>query len=505
MSESTVQQHHHNEDNASHDEGTEVILPTGWTYGYDESYAQYYYVHSDSGHSQWEYPTHVDDFYYTNSPTHGHGETSPAEGEYKKEVGEEKTAKSFVGSDYKYDWGSKDEVKGESKADYAASLHAAHADFKVDGPRTTGIHRLNPISASHYSMQGYEEEHVDTTHTSTATAAVQRAIPRSPSSSSISKSISLSEYGYHGPTDGLDPEILAAYASSKQSPLMRAAQRRGYNVGSSFRMEPFSPSRHHTSSKLQWESTSPSFEDHPYSPAESYSYGLPSRASGDYHHPHHQEAVEVEWYGSDDDDDHGGGEEDPTVPTEAMKDHPREPSTEDATHEDTIEHATATSSSSKKPKVSMLRGGTNQDYENMARLYRLQRPYADPHYDAACVLCYQNFAEDVFFPCEHHCVCRKCIYAEKICEERMLHKFPDGYINCSLCAAIIKRIVPLNGGREVDEYWAWVLEERPELPREFLRNFKHSAGVIEAVYVSDAFKRAHGLPVDGDGKSCHVS
>lgn len=497
MSESIFQ--HHSDVGAAH-EGTEVILPAGWTYGYDESYAQYYYVHTDSGHSQWEYPTHEDDFHYTDVPTHGHEETSPAEGEHKDDGGEEKTTKSHVKSDYKYDWGSKDEAKGEIKVDYDAS--SLDDDFKVDRSRTSEIHRLNPISTSHYSMQGYEEEHVDTMHPSTA-AVVQKAIPRSQSSSSINKSISLSEYGYHGPTDGIDPEILAAYASSKQSPLMRAAQRRGYNVGSSFRVEAFSPNRHHASNGTQlrqWESTSPSFEDQAYSPAESYSYGLPSRHSSEKYQ-HHQEAVEVEWYGSDAGDN--GDDEDLIVSTEAMEE-PPEPSAE-GEQADTMEHANSSLASSKKTKVSMLRGGTNQDYENMARLYRLQRPYADPHYDAACVLCYQNFAEDVFFPCEHHCVCRKCIYTEKICEERMLHKLPDGYINCSLCAAIIKRILPLNGGREVDDYWAWVLEERPELPREFLRNFKHSAGVIEAVYVSDAFKRAHGLPVDGDGKSCHVS
>ncbi len=87
----------------------------------------------------------------------------------------------------------------------------------------------------------------------------------------------------------------------------------------------------------------------------------------------------------------------------------------------------------------------------------------------------------------------------------MLGKIPDAYINCSLCAGIIKRILPLDGGHEVERYWDWVLEEKPELPKEFMRNFKHSAGVIEAVYVTDEYKRAHGYNLDGDKKNCDIS
>lgn len=88
----------------------------------------------------------------------------------------------------------------------------------------------------------------------------------------------------------------------------------------------------------------------------------------------------------------------------------------------------------------------------------------------------------------------------------MLTRVPDAYINCSLCAAIIKRILPLENGAEVEKYWQWVLEERPPLPTGFVRDFKHSEGVIKTVYVTDKYKAAHGEPIDGDeSKLCMIS
>jgi hypothetical protein len=142
------------------------------------------------------------------------------------------------------------------------------------------------------------------------------------------------------------------------------------------------------------------------------------------------------------------------------------------------------------PSSHPLKGGRggpklNQDYNNLARLYKLQRPYSNPKYKALCVLCHKNYVKDVFFPCEHHCVCRKCIKTENICDERGLAKNPNGYCNCSLCAGIIKLILPLEGGKEVQKYWNWVYEEKVVLPPAFMKDFRHSSAVIKAVYLEE--------------------
>lgn len=143
----------------------------------------------------------------------------------------------------------------------------------------------------------------------------------------------------------------------------------------------------------------------------------------------------------------------------------------------------------RKSSALSTKGRLNQDYVQMARLYKVQRPYSDPHNPVVCLLCHKNLAEDVFFPCEHHCVCRACIKKEKICEERQLAKMPDGYPNCSLCASVIKLILPLEDGLEVDKYWNWVYEEKVTLPTAFMRNWKHSADVIQTVFIDD---KEHG-------------
>lgn len=149
-------------------------------------------------------------------------------------------------------------------------------------------------------------------------------------------------------------------------------------------------------------------------------------------------------------------------------------------------------------------GGTTQDYVHMARMYKLTRPYSDPNYYGLCLLCHTNFADMVFFPCEHRCVCSACIEKENICNDSEFLKTPDGYCNCSLCAGIIKLILPSEGGAEVDKYWQWVYEEPVPLPSRFMRDFRHSAAVIKAVHVRngsaknvDSFENA--------SKSCSLS
>lgn len=119
----------------------------------------------------------------------------------------------------------------------------------------------------------------------------------------------------------------------------------------------------------------------------------------------------------------------------------------------------------------------------MARMYKIYRPYSDPDYEAICVLCHKRKATDVFFPCEHRCVCRTCIQTEQICDENAFKLNPNGYCNCSLCAEVIKIILPFERGLEVEKYWQWVYQDKIEMPAGFMKNFRHSAAVIKAVYM----------------------
>ena len=133
-------------------------------------------------------------------------------------------------------------------------------------------------------------------------------------------------------------------------------------------------------------------------------------------------------------------------------------------------------------------GGRNQDYLGLAYIYKIQRPYSDHNYKAVCVLCHQRPAQDVFFPCEHRCVCRSCIKSERFVEDRLMAKTEGGYNMCPLCACTIKLVLPHEHGKEVAKYWDWVEEIAPELPPGFLRKFRHSAGVLEAVYITGTFQ-----------------
>jgi hypothetical protein len=155
-------------------------------------------------------------------------------------------------------------------------------------------------------------------------------------------------------------------------------------------------------------------------------------------------------------------------------------------------------------KSQTLIGGKNQDYLALARLYRIQRPYSDPNYQALCLLCQREYCEDVFFPCEHHCVCRKCMKKEKICEESYFRHHPEqgGCCNCSLCASIIKKIFPLENGKEVGKYWDWVYEEKIDLPIGFMRNWRHSAAVIQKIYIDEKYQN---YGTEGVSSFCAIS
>ena len=119
--------------------------------------------------------------------------------------------------------------------------------------------------------------------------------------------------------------------------------------------------------------------------------------------------------------------------------------------------------------ASPIIGGINQDYLEMARLYKLQRPYSDTKYSKACVLCRKKKSTHVFFPCEHHCVCEGCIKSEEICADSKMSSKTHGCCNCPLCAAVIKKILPFDYGNEIELYWSWVYEIPPPLPQNFMK------------------------------------
>lgn len=130
-------------------------------------------------------------------------------------------------------------------------------------------------------------------------------------------------------------------------------------------------------------------------------------------------------------------------------------------------------------------GGKSQDYLGLVKIYNLQRPFLDRYHTIKCVLCQKVVPEDIFFPCEHKVVCRGCLEKEQVCPDYDLAKFPNGHCNCPLCMAIIKLILPNEHGKEVEKYWEWVLAVKPELPKGFLRDFRHSAAIIQKVHIDE--------------------
>jgi hypothetical protein len=147
----------------------------------------------------------------------------------------------------------------------------------------------------------------------------------------------------------------------------------------------------------------------------------------------------------------------------------------------------------------------NKDYLDMARLYRLQRPYSDKNLSHTCVLCFKRKATHVFFPCDHCCVCEECVKVEEICPDSKLSSKVHGCCNCSLCGTVIKKILPFENGKEIEKYWLWIYEYNAPLPEGFMKNFKHCAGVIETVHVNHDEDDNSSNASTSSGASCAVS
>jgi hypothetical protein len=96
--------------------------------------------------------------------------------------------------------------------------------------------------------------------------------------------------------------------------------------------------------------------------------------------------------------------------------------------------------------------GSTQDYIGMAKIYELERIYREKSSSIKCVLCFRNMCTSVFFPCEHMCVCSNCIAKENICAENSAEDEAD-FCLCPLCNSVIKKILPFEGGKEVEKYW----------------------------------------------------
>lgn len=143
-------------------------------------------------------------------------------------------------------------------------------------------------------------------------------------------------------------------------------------------------------------------------------------------------------------------------------------------------------------------GGKTIDYLHIAETYKFQRKYMEPGVLIRCVLCKVNPCEDVLFPCQHRCICRNCMAYEKV-KEFGSHG-PSDFINCPLCGEIIKKILPHENGEEEEKYWKWVLEVNPKLPSNFLRDFRHSAAIIQKVHI-DENKRARLIKEKKNAKS----
>jgi len=139
-------------------------------------------------------------------------------------------------------------------------------------------------------------------------------------------------------------------------------------------------------------------------------------------------------------------------------------------------------------------GGTSQDYLALAKMHSMQTPYSLPRVAAGsaterplCVLCNKKVAQSVLFPCEHVCLCDPCNKKERFCSNDDPLIAAGGCCSCPLCASVIRKILPYEDGtKEVEKYWKWVHEVNPNLPPGFMKNWRHSAAVIQKVWIDDS-------------------
>ena len=131
--------------------------------------------------------------------------------------------------------------------------------------------------------------------------------------------------------------------------------------------------------------------------------------------------------------------------------------------------------------------GLTKNYADVAVDYRKQVKYiartdadssvvgAHPSDPPTCCMCKKGRVELVFYPCQHACVCNKCVARHKIGvvsplsnldQTRILqgHDLPEKstWNACPLCVSEIKRVVRLTNTSEQD-YQKWVYDVKPPL------------------------------------------
>ncbi|EGZ25854.1 hypothetical protein PHYSODRAFT_326820 [Phytophthora sojae] len=127
---------------------------------------------------------------------------------------------------------------------------------------------------------------------------------------------------------------------------------------------------------------------------------------------------------------------------------------------------------SKNLGVSLTLGADSKrvkNYRALASSFKYLQPFCrntDGKYPAktVCVLCATGKPTSVFFPCQHLCVCNKCIDGNDMSPE----------FSMDLDRADI-RLILSHTGTEEETYWNWLQEAEPPLPVEFKRGFKNAA------------------------------
>ena len=128
-----------------------------------------------------------------------------------------------------------------------------------------------------------------------------------------------------------------------------------------------------------------------------------------------------------------------------------------------------------------------KDYVSMRHDYDRHKPYRciSGQYDKIevktssepCVLCRSRPCDTCIFPCQHACLCSKCVIDCNVGPESAPPKPGDrAWSSCPVCAGEVKRVTGLTKDQVV-EYWNWAYDVRPPLPKGFAVRFGRNSVV----------------------------
>ncbi|CAM9518428.1 unnamed protein product [Ectocarpus sp. 12 AP-2014] len=127
-----------------------------------------------------------------------------------------------------------------------------------------------------------------------------------------------------------------------------------------------------------------------------------------------------------------------------------------------------------------------KDYISFAKEYYVTAPFRDTGGKQICVICQKRKASAVLFPCEHKCVCARCIEREGFGATRTAS---EREALCPVCCQQVVFVAPCKGGgKEAELYWRWVDEIKPPLPKGFQRNFHNAAILLQIQTEPDSHK-----------------